>query len=67
MTEGKHAMRFKNAWRNFAADERGITAIQYSLTAILCSVAIIAGLYGVRGSLNQNIGDVSTNLQDATN
>lgn len=60
-------MRIKNAWQRFAADERGITAIQYSLIAILCSVAIIAGLYGVRGSLNQNIGDVSTNLQDATN
>lgn len=60
-------MRIKNAWQGFAADERGITAIQYSLIAILCSVAIIAGLYGVRGSLNQNISDVSTNLQDATN
>jgi pilus assembly protein Flp/PilA len=58
-------MRFKTACRRFVSDESGITAIQYSLIAILCSVAIIAGLYGVRGSLNQNLGDVSTNLQNA--
>ncbi len=58
-------MGFKDVCRQFASDERGITAIQYSLIAILCSIAIIAGLYGVRGSLNQNLGDVSTNLQDA--
>jgi Flp pilus assembly pilin Flp len=60
-------MRLTKVWREFAADDRGITAIQYSLIAILCSVAIIAGLYGVRASLNENIGGVSTNLQDATN
>lgn len=60
-------MRVKKAWLAFVADERGVSAIQYSLIAILCSVAIIAGLYGVRGSLNDGIGDVSDNLQAATN
>lgn len=57
----------KQMWRYFLKDESGVTAIQYSLIAILCSVAIIAGLYGVRASLNENFSGVSTNLQEATN
>ena len=57
----------KKAWMDFAADERGVSAIQYSLIAILCSVAIISGLYGVRASLNASMDNVSSNLQAANN
>lgn len=54
-----------NILQRFMGDEGGVTAIQYSLIAILCSCAIIAGLYGVRGNVNDNINDVSQNLEAA--
>lgn len=58
-------VHMKKLWLRFLGDEAGISAIQYSLIAIMCSIAIIAGLYGVRGNLNDNMGNVSTNLQSA--
>lgn len=37
--------------REFAADENGATSIEYALIASIVSIAIVAALMGVRGSL----------------
>ena len=54
-----------NLLQRFVHDQRGVSAMQYALIAILCSCAIIAGLYGVRGNINDNMKDVSENLEAA--
>jgi len=41
----------RSSVRTFASDESGATSIEYALIASIVSVAVIAGLMGVRGSL----------------
>jgi len=45
--------------RAFAADERGATAIEYALIALLITVGIVAGLSTIGGKLSDLIGTVS--------
>lgn len=47
----------------FLKDERGTTANEYALIAIICSISIIAGAYGSRDGINKNIGEASAGLQ----
>ena len=51
------------SFKNFAADERGATAIEYALIASLVSVAIIAALTTMSGKLTTTFGEVSNNLK----
>jgi pilus assembly protein Flp/PilA len=54
-----------SAVRSFWKDESGATAIEYGLIAGLVSVAAIAALTAMGGSLTQIFGVVSTNLDNA--
>jgi pilus assembly protein Flp/PilA len=51
--------------RKFWKDESGATAIEYGLIAGLVSVAAIAALTAMGGSLTTIFGVVSTNLDNA--
>lgn len=51
----------------FWSDGRGSTATEYALIAIICSVAIIAGLYSTRDSVNKSLGQARDGLQSSTN
>jgi len=51
--------------RNFWNDETGATAIEYGLIAGLVSVAAIAALSAMGGSLQTIFGVVKTNLDSA--
>lgn len=51
--------------RNFWADESGTTAIEYGLIAGLVSVAAIAALTAMGGSLKAIFENVSTTLNTA--
>lgn len=37
--------------RRLARDERGSTAIEYALIAVICSICIVAALYTTRDTL----------------
>lgn len=52
-------------WRTFCNDESGATANEYALIAIICSVAMIAGLMGTRDGINESLGGASDGLQAA--
>lgn len=52
--------------RNLWNDETGATAIEYGLIAALVSVAAIAALTAMGGSLRDMFTTVSTELQNAT-
>lgn len=53
--------------KRFSADERGISAIQYSLVIMICSISIIVGLMGQRDGINSELGTASTGLENGTN
>ena len=55
----------KNLFSKFLTDESGATAIEYGLIAGLVSVAAIAALTAMGGSLTTIFGVVSTNLDNA--
>lgn len=54
-----------NTIKNFLNDESGATAIEYGLIAALVSVAAIAALQSLGGSLQSIFGVVSTELGNA--
>lgn len=54
-----------NTIKQFIADESGATAIEYGLIAALVSVAAIAALTAMGGSLNSMFTAVSTALNGA--
>lgn len=47
----------------FLRNEHGATATEYALIAVLCSVAIIAGLAGTRDGINDHLGDAASGLK----
>ncbi len=51
--------------KTFLSDESGATAIEYGLIAALVSVAAIAALQSLGGSLESIFGVVSNELSDA--
>lgn len=51
--------------KSFLSDESGATAIEYGLIAALVSVAAIAALQSLGGSLESIFNVVSTELEDA--
>ncbi|MEQ1717599.1 MAG: Flp family type IVb pilin [Hyphomicrobium sp.] len=53
----------RGIWSRFWSDEQGATANEYALIAIICSVSIIAGLYGQRDGINKNLGEATAGLQ----
>lgn len=54
-----------STFRSLIADESGATAIEYGLIAALVSVAAIAALSTLGGSLSDMFGHVSQCLADA--
>jgi pilus assembly protein Flp/PilA len=50
--------RTRRILHTFATDDRGATVIEYALVAIIVSVAIIASLTAIRGSLNSSFSSV---------
>ena len=54
-----------STFRNFWRDETGATAIEYGLIAGLVSVAAIAALSAMGGSLQSIFGVVKTQLDSA--
>jgi pilus assembly protein Flp/PilA len=53
----------KSILKRFVADESGATAIEYGLIAAGISLAIIAAVNGIGGSLNTKFGDINTSLK----
>ncbi len=51
----------------FLRDEHGATATEYALIAVLCSVAIIAGLAGTRDGINTHLSDAASGLETGSN
>jgi pilus assembly protein Flp/PilA len=49
--------------KNFAADESGVTAIEYALIASLIAVAIIGAVTTVGTKVSTVFNDVSTKLK----
>jgi pilus assembly protein Flp/PilA len=58
-------MSFVKTCKTFLSDEDGATAIEYGLIAALVSVAAIAALEAMGGSLTAIFGVVDTELQNA--
>ena len=56
----------RQLFKNFWSDESGISAIQYALIAIICSVSIIVMLNDLRAGVNTHLNEASTGMQDAT-
>lgn len=56
-----------NTMKSFLSDESGATAIEYGLIAALVSVAAIAALQSLGGSLQSIFGVVSDELGAAAN
>lgn len=55
----------RNTIKAFVKDESGATAIEYGLIAALVSVAAIAALQAMGGSLDSIFTSVSTTLDNA--
>jgi pilus assembly protein Flp/PilA len=53
----------KRIFLRFVTDESGATAIEYGLIAAGISLAIIAAVNGIGGSLNTKFGDINTSLK----
>ena len=53
--------------KEFAHNESGATAIEYGLIAALVSVAAMAAMEGLGGSLDSMFGEVSDKLDNASN
>jgi pilus assembly protein Flp/PilA len=54
---------FISAIKTFAADENGVTAIEYGLIAALIGVGIVAATTGVRDQLRLLFNDIVNNLK----
>jgi pilus assembly protein Flp/PilA len=54
-----------SALAKFAKEESGATAIEYALIASIISLAIIAGLTGVRTSVKTSFSSVVTGFEQA--
>ncbi|QJD99865.1 Flp family type IVb pilin [Massilia forsythiae] len=54
-----------SAFKAFAADEGGVTAIEYGLIAALVGVAVAATAKTLGGDLSAVFGNVSGKLKDA--
>ncbi|WP_092181169.1 Flp family type IVb pilin [Bradyrhizobium sp. cf659] len=52
-----------DALKNFLADERGATAIEYGLIADGIALAIITVVNGMGSKLNTKFGSISTSLK----
>jgi pilus assembly protein Flp/PilA len=48
---------------NMGADERGVTAIEYGLIAAMVSVACVAVLMNIQGSMSTMYNNVATSIQ----
>ena len=53
----------KRIFLRFVTDESGATAIEYGLIAAGISLAIIAAVNGIGGSLSTKFGDINTSLK----
>ena len=53
----------KNTLKNFLADERGATAIEYALIAMGISIVIVSAVNGVGTALSGKFGIISTSLK----
>ena len=53
----------KNIVKDFIADERGATAIEYGLIAAGIALAIITVVNGMGSKLNAKFGSISTSLK----
>ena len=53
----------KRALLNFVSDQSGATAIEYGLIAAGISLAIIAIVNGLGGTLNTKFTDINTSLK----
>ena len=52
-----------NTLKNFLADERGATAIEYGLIAAGNALAIISVVNGMGSKLNAKFGSISSSLR----
>lgn len=52
----------KTILRRFARDQRGATAIEYGLIAVLIGVAVIVGAGLLGGALNDTFDGISLNF-----
>ncbi|UEM08811.1 Flp family type IVb pilin [Bradyrhizobium barranii subsp. barranii] len=52
-----------NTLKNFLADERGATAIEYGLIAAGIALAIISVVNGMGSKLNAKFGAISSSLR----
>ncbi|MET4088111.1 Flp family type IVb pilin [Bradyrhizobium sp. S3.5.5] len=52
-----------NTLKNFLADERGATAIEYGLIAVGIALAIISVVNGMGSKLNAKFGSISSSLR----
>jgi pilus assembly protein Flp/PilA len=57
--------KFFSAVKTFAADENGVTAIEYGLIAALVGVAIVASVKILGQQLVTTFGDVTTAMKAA--
>lgn len=53
--------------RCFCKDERGTTSTEYALIAVIASIALISGAYGMRDGISSAMGNASAGLQAANN
>ena len=54
--------KFISAVKAFAADENGVTAIEYGLIAALVGVAVIGGATALGGKLGKLFTDIGTKV-----
>lgn len=57
--------KFVSAFKAFAADENGVTAIEYGLIAALVGVAIVTSVKALGGQLDTTFNAVITALKNA--
>ena len=55
--------KFISAVKAFAADENGVTAIEYGLIAALIAVAAITAMTSIGSKLGSTFNNVSSNLK----
>ncbi len=54
--------KFAMAFRKFAREEEGVTAVEYGLIAALIAVAVIATVYAIGTQLNTVFNKIKTCL-----
>ena len=54
--------KFVSAFRKFACDEEGVTAVEYGLIAALIAVAVIATVFSIGTQLNTVFNKIKTCL-----